>query len=333
MALVETGRVYAWGFNQFGQLGNGNNENRNIPQLINENSLSNVKQISCGQKNCFALKHDGHLYAFGKIYPNKSLKKQIENRPIKLECGVLFEEIYSNIAYPLTIAISKDKVKKFCYEFGKISPNKKRFCNEIECESFEQYFSDEEFLITAQILADKFQQSTQTSNTIQIQNENEGENDSQQINTKTQKNFRNVNNDHKNTLTENVKPVGNVLNIDENKHNFMAENKTKFNIIEDSNNVYLPSAESLKGESGSDLTKVTDDTTECISNSDNEHIKSGEYIEFMINEPISPMNYTVIKDLQNVDTKEVMSKEDIDQNKKQSQNQSQVKITEILIFL
>ncbi len=48
-------QIYSWGRNEFGQLGDGtNNNNKNVPVMIQQLS-NNVIQISCGEQHSLAL--------------------------------------------------------------------------------------------------------------------------------------------------------------------------------------------------------------------------------------------------------------------------------------
>ena len=60
MKKKENGQVYGWGVNKNGELGLGDNRNRNSPQLLE--SLKNKKIISI----CGGLNHQ--LLLTGKIY-------------------------------------------------------------------------------------------------------------------------------------------------------------------------------------------------------------------------------------------------------------------------
>eukprot|EP00026_Physarum_polycephalum_P003299 Phypoly_transcript_03309.p1 GENE.Phypoly_transcript_03309~~Phypoly_transcript_03309.p1 ORF type:complete len:738 (+),score=125.55 Phypoly_transcript_03309:75-2288(+) len=63
-AVTEKGRVYAFGWGEFGILGNGGNENLHVPTLIP--GLSNVKKIATGYKHAIALTQNGDVYVFGE---------------------------------------------------------------------------------------------------------------------------------------------------------------------------------------------------------------------------------------------------------------------------
>jgi alpha-tubulin suppressor-like RCC1 family protein len=63
MALSATGDVYAWGFNQMGQLGNGTNADQLAPVLIS--GLKNITLINTGDYNSFAKDADGNIYSWG----------------------------------------------------------------------------------------------------------------------------------------------------------------------------------------------------------------------------------------------------------------------------
>ncbi len=62
-ALSNTGKVYAFGYNEEGQLGLGNYSNINIPTLIT--NLNNIIQISNGDWHSLVLRADGRIYSFG----------------------------------------------------------------------------------------------------------------------------------------------------------------------------------------------------------------------------------------------------------------------------
>jgi hypothetical protein len=63
LALKSDGTVWAWGFNAFGQLGNGMNTDRTIPVPVS--NLVGVVAIAGGGYHSIALKSDGTVWAWG----------------------------------------------------------------------------------------------------------------------------------------------------------------------------------------------------------------------------------------------------------------------------
>lgn len=72
MALAADGTVYTWGYNNFGQVGNGNTSIRNSPYLIPASAFQNktIVQISADENRSIALASDGTLFTWGlKLLP------------------------------------------------------------------------------------------------------------------------------------------------------------------------------------------------------------------------------------------------------------------------
>jgi len=66
LALAKDGTVWAWGFNQFGDLGNGTNgtgTDSNVP--VHVTGLTNVVAIAAGASHSLALAQDGTVWAWG----------------------------------------------------------------------------------------------------------------------------------------------------------------------------------------------------------------------------------------------------------------------------
>lgn len=63
LALKTDGTLWAWGFNVFGQLGDGTNTNKNIP--IQVGTANDWVAISAGMYHSIALKADGTLWSWG----------------------------------------------------------------------------------------------------------------------------------------------------------------------------------------------------------------------------------------------------------------------------
>lgn len=63
LALKDDGTVWAWGFNDVGQLGNGTNTDTSTPVRVSE--LDGVRAIAAGGAHGLALKDDGTVWAWG----------------------------------------------------------------------------------------------------------------------------------------------------------------------------------------------------------------------------------------------------------------------------
>ena len=59
LALASSGKVYAWGWNGFGQLGLGDLQSRNVPTLLS--SLSGVRSIAAGDIHSLAITQNQFL--------------------------------------------------------------------------------------------------------------------------------------------------------------------------------------------------------------------------------------------------------------------------------
>lgn len=66
VALTESGEVYSWGYNGYGQLGNGTKDNFSIPQKIE--GLSNIVKVDAYKYITIALNADGKVYVCGQGY-------------------------------------------------------------------------------------------------------------------------------------------------------------------------------------------------------------------------------------------------------------------------
>ena len=62
IALVETGEIYSWGSNQYGQLGLGDKNPNTRPQKI---IISDITSISCGESHAVALTAKKEIYVWG----------------------------------------------------------------------------------------------------------------------------------------------------------------------------------------------------------------------------------------------------------------------------
>ncbi|MBQ2938059.1 MAG: cadherin-like beta sandwich domain-containing protein [Clostridia bacterium] len=89
LGLTADGEVYAWGTNNYGQLGNGNNTSSNIPTKVltpdGTENITDIVEISAG--NCYSIisDKDGNVYTFGWDGYNCLGIGDTRNLPIKVE--------------------------------------------------------------------------------------------------------------------------------------------------------------------------------------------------------------------------------------------------------
>jgi alpha-tubulin suppressor-like RCC1 family protein len=142
-ALTESGRVFSWGNNEFGRLGQNNTKdivvNYSNKYSVNKPSiviLSNeipIKKISCGLYHTLLLSSDGHIYWFG----NNGCEKQITPKKLTINSNK-FIDIASDYNYFVSIALS---VNGIYYVWGNCGVNKKMIePKETKFKSFDDIF-------------------------------------------------------------------------------------------------------------------------------------------------------------------------------------------------
>ncbi|TCJ98215.1 UNVERIFIED_ORG: regulator of chromosome condensation (RCC1) repeat-containing protein, partial [Anoxybacillus amylolyticus] len=66
LAIGQDGKVYAWGSNYYGQLGDGTTTSRTTPVQVQ--GLSNVVAVAAGRAHSLAVTADGKIYSWGWNY-------------------------------------------------------------------------------------------------------------------------------------------------------------------------------------------------------------------------------------------------------------------------
>ena len=124
MALDNTGKVYAWGENGFGQLGNGNVTSQSNPILINTGAIANkvIASIACGSLHTMALDNTGKLYAWG--YNNEGQlgdgtfrTSSSKSTPILINTGAIANKVIVSVACGGNHTIALDNTGKL-YAWG-----------------------------------------------------------------------------------------------------------------------------------------------------------------------------------------------------------------------
>ena len=62
---MDNNSIYCWGWNNYGQLGDGTYTNRNIPVMNQLNPTNDIVQISAGLRFTCALIENGSIYCWG----------------------------------------------------------------------------------------------------------------------------------------------------------------------------------------------------------------------------------------------------------------------------
>jgi hypothetical protein len=111
MALTESGRVYSWGYNYWGQLGIGNTINSNTTKLIDLNAII-IERISCGLCHSLLLSKDGVIYAFGYNYCGQLGigNKESQLRPVELSHEIKFIDIATHSSLNISVSLSVEKI-------------------------------------------------------------------------------------------------------------------------------------------------------------------------------------------------------------------------------
>ena len=65
LAIGSDGNLYAWGYNEYGQVGNGTLTEQNTPEVVTLATGVTPTAISAGQYHSLAIGSDGKLYAWG----------------------------------------------------------------------------------------------------------------------------------------------------------------------------------------------------------------------------------------------------------------------------
>ena len=92
VALKTDGSVWAWGYNYYGQLGDGTTDNKNTPVPVSGLS-SGVTAIAAGGRHTIALKSDGSVWAwgynsFGELGDGSTIEKHTPVPVSNLSSGV-----------------------------------------------------------------------------------------------------------------------------------------------------------------------------------------------------------------------------------------------------
>jgi hypothetical protein len=106
MARTESGRVFSWGRNHFGQLGlNNNDEDVNKPSIISLSNKTPIEKISCGYGHSLLLSQNGDIIWFGF----NGIETQTTPKRLTINSSK-FVDIASHYEHNICVALTEDWV-------------------------------------------------------------------------------------------------------------------------------------------------------------------------------------------------------------------------------
>jgi RCC1 and BTB domain-containing protein len=133
LVLTNCGEVYAWGYNECGQIGNGCNDNQLIPIKVKGFNNERVVMISCGYWHSMALTECGHVYSWGNNECRQlGFRNTVDSNEPKFvavidenKCNVFIEKISCGSSHSLLLS-SDGYIYAFGdNEFGELGNQKK----------------------------------------------------------------------------------------------------------------------------------------------------------------------------------------------------------------
>jgi alpha-tubulin suppressor-like RCC1 family protein len=153
MALTESGHVFSWGHNGFGQLGFGDNLNRCKPKMIELNGIL-IEKISCGPSHSLLLSRDKDIYAFGENDAGQVGNPTQDNQltPFKTSIQNKFIDIAAHNFYDFSAAQTTNGVY---YVWGNCGQESNTEPKETNFKSFNEIFENY-FQITYEPIKETF---------------------------------------------------------------------------------------------------------------------------------------------------------------------------------
>ena len=105
-AILNDGTLWAWGFNDFGQLGDGTKTNKSSPVQIG--FLTNWSEISCGTDFTLAVKTNGTIWAWGLNSSGQLGLGTVINKSSPVQIGALINWVSSSCGNDHVLAIKSD---------------------------------------------------------------------------------------------------------------------------------------------------------------------------------------------------------------------------------
>jgi len=103
LAIDESGYLWAWGDNWYGQLGDGTKEDKSTPVKIKSNLKFN--QISAGEFYSMAIDESGNLWAWGRNHLGQlgDGTQDLRTSPVIIKSGTKFKSVSSGVSHALAV--------------------------------------------------------------------------------------------------------------------------------------------------------------------------------------------------------------------------------------
>ncbi|KRX02820.1 Regulator of chromosome condensation 1/beta-lactamase-inhibitor protein II [Pseudocohnilembus persalinus] len=96
LILTTTGHLFSFGNNSEGQLGHGDKENRQWPELIENFKHIKIQSIDCGMKHCIANSTNNKVYTWGWGAKGQLGHGDLENQTSPKQLQLVFKDTLSN---------------------------------------------------------------------------------------------------------------------------------------------------------------------------------------------------------------------------------------------
>lgn len=151
IALKSDGTVWAWGWNNSGQLGDGTTTNRYVP--VQSGTLTNIVSIAEGNDFSFAIRNDGTIWGFGDNWDGQlgdGAINQIQSTPVQVwgPCNISAGIDYMNEANIQASVIPNPVIDKGKIVLSNIMENEQyriEVYNELGIKEVESVFNDNHF--------------------------------------------------------------------------------------------------------------------------------------------------------------------------------------------
>jgi len=111
MALTSEGKLYGWGWNKFGQVGVGNNDDHCSPVQVHFPEEQKISQVACGWRHTLALSEKKNVFSWGRGTSGQLGNGEIvdRNTPVLIDAlspdGSGCKKLESSTAAPFTAKV------------------------------------------------------------------------------------------------------------------------------------------------------------------------------------------------------------------------------------